>query len=267
MARSVKSNIAKKIAIIAIPLIIIQTGYLFLFSKSEPVSVQLAIDNAVRKVSKADDRRKALLKIQLAVANYMQTKDGKPPASLDELRPTYFDIIPNDPATGRPFSYKVEGNRWSVGFDIAEAFGTRGKGKVEPKAIAPVETIEPIRVAFVYDTTGKRDPFRPFDFAPKLSISGKTPLERYEYGQLKLTAVVLGMGEPKAVIENAVGRGYTATKGTKVGLYGGQIVDIQKDKVLILEDSVDFTGEKKNKTIELRLRTKDQEKKTRMEEQ
>ena len=86
----------------------------------------------------------------------------------------------------------------------------------------------------------------------------KTPLERYDLGQLKLTAVLEGFDQPKAIIETSEGKGFTVGVGTKIGRNNGEIAEIQKDRVLILETEVDFTGVKKTKTTELRLRTKDQ---------
>jgi Tfp pilus assembly protein PilP len=262
MAKKKSSGIAKKVAIVGIPLIIIQVGYMMLWQKSDPRTMQQAIEKVVSKVSKADERRKALLRIQLSIRNYMENNDNRPPASLDELRPKYFDVIPVDPVTNKPFEYKVENNR--PVFVIAEYQGTPKGGTVPAETTAAPQSVLPEveQIAFVYDASNKRDPFRPFDFAPRpTSRTGKTPLERYEYGQLKLTAVLEGLGEAQAIIENAVGRGFTAKKGTKVGPYGGEIVEILKDKVLILENTVDFTGERKSKTVELRLRTRDQERK------
>ena len=267
MARKKAASIAKKIAIVGIPLIIIELGYILLWNKSETTSVQQVINQAVSKVGKADDRRKALLKIQLSLSNFMQANQGRPPKTLDELRPKYFDVLPIDPVTGQQFLYKVENNRPIVGYNLSLAEDTTRRpaavrGPAAGGATAVPALPELIETAFVYDPSAKRDPFRPFDFAPKpTERTGRTPLERYEYGQLKLTAVLEGLDEPQAIIENAIGRGFTVKKGTKVGPYGGEIVEILKDRVLILENTVDFTGEKKSKTIELRLRTKDQEKK------
>jgi Tfp pilus assembly protein PilP len=45
----------------------------------------------------------------------------------------------------------------------------------------------------------------------------------------------------------------------KIGLNSGDVVDIQTDKIIVIETSFDFTGQKKTRTIELKLRTKDQE--------
>ncbi len=266
MAKKGKLSIAKKVAIVGIPLIIIQLGYVVLFSTSDAVTVQQSIDKAIKNVKGVDDRRKSMLKIQLAVADYTSKNSGKAPESLDALRPTYFDSIPVDPMTGKPFNYKVEKNRPYVGFDIAGEMGVlvaRNNKDREPIS-DPGDTIpgleETEKVSFVYDPSGKRDPFRPFDLGLKPSdLEGKTPLERYDYGQLKLTAVLAGFDEPQAIVENSSGKGFTVKKGTKIGTAGGVVVEIERDKVLILETSVDFTGEKKTRTVELKLRTKDQD--------
>lgn len=112
---------------------------------------------------------------------------------------------------------------------------------------------------FVYDSTGKRDPFRPFDFSPKESERDDlTPLERYDIGQLKLTAVLDGFDEPTAVVENAAGRGFTVKRGAKIGPNGGVITEVLKDKLVIVETTTDYTGETKSRTVELFIRTKDQ---------
>jgi len=111
-----------------------------------------------------------------------------------------------------------------------------------------------------YDASGKRDPFRPFDFAPKVTADdSRSPLERYEIGQLKLTAVLDGFDEPTAIVENAAGRGFTVKRGAKIGPNGGVIAEILPDRLLIDETITDFTGASKTTRIELTIRTHDQQ--------
>jgi type IV pilus assembly protein PilP len=114
--------------------------------------------------------------------------------------------------------------------------------------------------ALAYNATGKRDPFRPFDFAPKpIEDDARAPLERYELGQLKLTAVLDGFDEPTAIVENAAGRGFTVKRGAKIGPNGGVIIEILKDRLVIEETVTDFTGASKTTRTELTIRTQDQE--------
>jgi type IV pilus assembly protein PilP len=106
-----------------------------------------------------------------------------------------------------------------------------------------------------YDPKGRRDPFLPFDFSPNPeNLSAKTPLEKYDLGQLKLTAILAGMEQPKAIVENAAGKGFTVTIGTKLGRNGGVIVSIDKEKIVVREKRFDFTGTEQSKDLELRLR-------------
>ena len=139
-----------------------------------------------------------------------------------------------------------------------------GPDTLAPSAPEPAPTVpappteEP--APFVYDPTGKRDPFRPFDFSPPAATDeSKTPLERYALGQLKLTAVLDGIAEPAAIVENAAGKGFTVKKGTKIGPNNGEVVEIRKDRLIIVETTTDFTGQTRSATVELVLRTKDQE--------
>ncbi|MBN8548728.1 MAG: pilus assembly protein PilP [Deltaproteobacteria bacterium] len=269
--RKKKLSVTKKIAIIGGVLIAMQAVYLFVFgSKVKPMSMREAITKAVEEKSDLSIARREQAKIQLALADY-QAKNSRLPASLDELVPTYFDTVPIDQESGKPFKYRVDGVRYFIGDETPVTkvanLGAEGDGGLaggpttaeEQQALIDSLTDSSTQTAFVYDPSGKRDPFQPFDLTPKGGDLEKTPLERYNIGQLKLTAVLEGFDEPKAIIENSVGKGFTVGKGTKIGTNNGEIVEIHKDKILILETEVDFTGQKKTKTIELRLRTKDED--------
>ena len=61
-------------------------------------------------------------------------------------------------------------------------------------------------------------------------------------------------GEPKAIVENPDGRGYTVEPGMRIGKMGGKIMRIEENRLIILETVVEFTGEKKTRTVEMYLR-------------
>lgn len=105
-------------------------------------------------------------------------------------------------------------------------------------------------------STGVRDPFRPFNLSlrPKPVDTPKTPLEQYDVGALKLVAVIYDTQNPKAMVEDDTGLGYTLGVGTKIGNQGGVIKAIEPDRVLVEEEFVDFYGEKKKTEIVLRLK-------------
>jgi type IV pilus assembly protein PilP len=138
------------------------------------------------------------------------------------------------------------------GREKADLDETGGQQSSVEQQLAKIDEAE---AAYKFDPKGRRDPFFPFDFSPSEdSNAAKTPLERYDLGQLKLTAIIAGLEQPKAIVENAAGKGFTVGIGTKMGRNGGIIVAIEKEKIVIREKRIDFTGKEQAKDIELRLR-------------
>lgn len=105
-------------------------------------------------------------------------------------------------------------------------------------------------------SAGMRDPFRPFNLAlrPRPVETPKTPLEQYDVGALKLVAVIYDTQNPKAMVEDDSGLGYTVALGTKIGNQGGVVKMIDPDRIVVEEEFVDFYGEKKKTEIVLRLK-------------
>ncbi len=113
---------------------------------------------------------------------------------------------------------------------------------------------------YVYDPTGKRDPFQPFIAAqtpvkPVGEDIPVTPLQKYDLSQLKLVAIVVGLGEGSAMVEDSEGKGYII-----VGTNFGRVKTVLKDRVIIEERYKDYTGQVKEKEIILRLHTSGEEK-------
>jgi type IV pilus assembly protein PilP len=270
----------QQVIILGLVLIVLQVGYIYFVPHTGEVTAQSAIDDALKK-QKLPKERQEQMRIQLSV-NHFKDKNGRLPTSLQELVPVYFQSIPKDSA-GKPFQYAVKNGRPYVSSSAAveaaagptdalsAASGVVPASLEQLSSLSPeiqkalMDSLNPDHVPlappFVYDPTGKRDPFRPFDFSPKVDEDdSKTPLEKYDINQLKVTAILNNAGvEPSAMVENAAGRGFTVKKGTKIGIKGGEVVEIQPDRLVIIEVSTDFTGKQKSRTIELRLRTKDQE--------
>ncbi len=108
----------------------------------------------------------------------------------------------------------------------------------------------------------KRDPFRPFnlDIKPIRSGAPKTPLEEYDLGALKLVAVIWSATNPKAMVENATGLGFTIQVGTRIGPNGGVVRKIEPNQVVVEEEFVDFYNEKKKSEVVLKLQTEGEKK-------
>lgn len=249
----------QKFFIVVGALIIIQGIFLaFFHSASAPQQVKDAIAKAVDARPDLPADRRAQLTIQLALSDF-KSKNNRFPTGLSELVPEYFDSVPIDPASGRQFAYSLADGRYSLGTLASsnQSQATDAGTKLNATQLAALEQ-DAQPAAFVYDPLGKRDPFAPFDFSQTSgSIDPRNPLTAYDYGQLRLTSVLAGFDEPLAVVENSVGHGFTIRKGTKIGKSGGEVIDIQGDKVIILEEGTDFAGQKKSERIEMKLRAAD----------
>jgi type IV pilus assembly protein PilP len=127
---------------------------------------------------------------------------------------------------------------------------------------APTQEVER---DYVYDPTGKRDPFQPFIAAqtPVKPVGEEipvTPLQKFDLSQLKLVAIIVGTGEGSAMVEDSVGKGYIIKKGVYVGTNFGKVKTVLKDRVIIEERYKDYTGQVKEKEIILRLHPPGEEK-------
>ena len=108
---------------------------------------------------------------------------------------------------------------------LAQPKEAPGSGK-QAAAATPVET--PAAAAtvqasaardYIYDPTGKKDPFRSF-ILDRLNEEGKQakgPLEEYDLSQLAVVGVVWDAERPRALVEDPSGRGYVVQEGTAMG--------------------------------------------------
>ncbi len=110
--------------------------------------------------------------------------------------------------------------------------------------------------AYRYDPTEKRDPFlSPFYVPPEAPTpeEAKTPLQRFDLGQLRLVGVIWEADEPKALIEDGGGLGYIVTRGTLIGSKGGIIRTIEPKRIVVEEYETDFSGKRRAQERELLL--------------
>ena len=121
----------------------------------------------------------------------------------------------------------------------------------------PVKAVEPVTEDLPYDSAGRRDPFRPPRFSVPNQRTGepRTPLQRYDLGQLRLVAIIYNTTEPRAVVEDDEGLGYIVRAGTPIGSNGGAVRTIERGRVVIQEDAVDFYGEHRVNEVVMELRT------------
>lgn len=112
---------------------------------------------------------------------------------------------------------------------------------------------------YLYDPTGKKDPFRSFilEQAKQRANEEVGPLEQFDISQLAVVAVVWDTHQPRALIADPSGRPYIVAEGAEVGKNDGKVVKIDDDIVVVKETYVDWLGEKTTKDIEMRLKSGD----------
>ena len=142
----------------------------------------------------------------------------------------------------------------------AVAAVTKGKGKGpggKPSAPGGANTAYAAGGRdYFYDPTGKRDPFRSFQFDEESQQDKKSfgPLADFELGQLELSAVIWDAKNPRALILDPGGRSYIVREGSQIGKNNGEVVHIGDNLVLVKETYVNFAGEQTSKDVELRIR-------------
>ncbi|MBI5577197.1 MAG: pilus assembly protein PilP [Deltaproteobacteria bacterium] len=134
--------------------------------------------------------------------------------------------------------------------------------KEQPK---PAEGAKPLDnqavkpAAALYSPAGKRDPFVPFvKVEPKdvrARMEGVPPLQRYDLGELKFVGVIWGPKAAYALVEDAEGKGYTVTVGTKIGRGGGTVQKISDGEMVVKEEHRDNTGAVVVRRISLKLQS------------
>ena len=128
----------------------------------------------------------------------------------------------------------------------------------------------PPEESYRYVAIGKRDPFSPpfrtTESEPLEADEPKTPLQRFDIGQLKLVGVIWEMEEPRALIEDGGGLGYIVTRGTLIGSRGGVIKTIEPKRIVIEEYQTDFFGKRQAQERELRLIVTDSSREDRKKE-
>ncbi|MCX8011616.1 MAG: pilus assembly protein PilP [Desulfobacterota bacterium] len=139
---------------------------------------------------------------------------------------------------------------------------SEGKGLIF-LAQLPSEAKRSMSLGFVYDPTGKPDPFKPFIVEAKRSKEMMEkflqPLQRYELSQLKLVGIIWNIDIPRPLVEDAAGKGYIITRGTFIGKNGGKVADILPGEIIVIEESPDIFGEGTKREVKIKLHTGEEE--------
>jgi len=137
------------------------------------------------------------------------------------------------------------------------AWSTAGAEPQQAGGDAAERAAQPVPAAdAIYDPVGRRDPFRP-PRASQTTSTGevRSPLQRYDIGQLRLVAVIYDATTPRAVVEDDAGLGYIVRVGTPIGANGGAVKTIERGKVRVEEEAIDFYGDRQTSEVVMELAT------------
>lgn len=128
-----------------------------------------------------------------------------------------------------------------------------GAPPAQGETAVKVEEVKPQEVeVFRYESLGLVDPFEPI-IGKQEGGTAVSPLEQYSLDQLKLVAIIWGVPEPRAMVEDPQGKGYIIKKGTKIGKNQGVVIKILDNEVVVLETFVDLLNRRKTNEVSLKL--------------
>ncbi len=147
---------------------------------------------------------------------------------------------------------------------------SNGKKKTHVTSIGKQTGLKSVKKQNFYTSEGKVDPFASLisNNHKKASINSSvqtkprrilTPLEKFDFSQIKLVAVVTAASGNIAMVEDSTRKGYTIRIGTYIGRNGGKVVKIENDRVIVREKVKNFKGESVIRSEVLKLNKPDNE--------
>lgn len=123
---------------------------------------------------------------------------------------------------------------------------------------------------YVYNSSGKSDPFQPFvekeanekmrkaallKTMAKIKPMSIFPLQRANVEEFRLIGIAGNEQKRTAMVKDAKGKFFPLSVGTVIGLNGGRVAQILDDRVIVEERAAAGKGQYKTKLISLKLRT------------
>lgn len=117
---------------------------------------------------------------------------------------------------------------------------------------------------YIYNPKGRRDPFLSIIErtkrvrASEKKKKGGSPAEIYDLTEIRVIAIANDSKKYYAMVQFPDMKYFTITEGMALGLYGGQVIKINPDGVLIREHVKNYKGEIKPKDTILKLRKEEE---------
>ncbi|MBF0377573.1 MAG: pilus assembly protein PilP [Desulfamplus sp.] len=224
-----------------------------IITKENTTNTQNSISSSVsNSVSKNDsEATKPTISINSSSSDTEPTKEQtKLPANLDS-QTSIASLSTNSNAENKTISSQSN----------SVVLNNEANVSVKPEEISSEISEEKL----FYIAKGKTDPFEPLikDKPPVEEVKESfeedvperilTPLEKLDFGQMKLVAILTRESGSVAMVQEATGKGYIVNIGTYMGRNSGQVISIEKDKLVIQEKVKDYKGNMVDRFQELKL--------------
>jgi type IV pilus assembly protein PilP len=130
--------------------------------------------------------------------------------------------------------------------------------KVVKKASTAVTQQQDAAPQFSYSPVGKRDPF--YSYLAEVQATNDTHTERkreatesFELDQYRLTGLVTGTAQPRAMVEDPDGKGHVVSINSRLGKRGGIVTRITNEGIIVTEEFRTPTGDKVRVPITIKL--------------
>lgn len=162
----------------------------------------------------------------------------------------------------------MSATRWFLGLAVAcslVACGSKEAGQAAPetprtvkKASSAATQQQDATPQFSYSPVGKRDPF--YSYLAEVQATSEVQNERkreatetFELDQYRLTGLVTGTAQPRAMVEDPDGKGHVITINSRLGKRGGIVTRISNEGIIVTEEFRTPTGDKVRVPITIKL--------------
>lgn len=128
-----------------------------------------------------------------------------------------------------------------------------------------VSSVKPLAAASSHpDFSNRKDPFKPFieaksEKAPSLKstpVGGLLPIQSYPAEQFRVSGIIVGLKESKALVIDPAGKGYVVKEGMNIGSSNGVITKITPAFIEVSERFRADNGRMTKRTVKLSLSRK-----------
>lgn len=210
------------------------------------------------------------LSFQFVTPAHSQTPPANPagPSTLDapgagDLPPEFASEVGSVPSTPPPAVSAPKSQSSAASAEEPESDDSVDETE-QNAATAPAPVVNeapPAAAEYIYDPTGRRDPFKPY----RVLVSGDSasakknkkltqidPLVRWDIEKYRVVGILWQVRAPKAMIKDPEGSVHTVTKNTKIGRNKGYIASIREGELVVVE-TIEFEGQSSKETKILAL--------------